>query len=237
MKRHDGRGPSDLRPIEVIHGFINRAEGSVFIKQGDTWVLCNVSVEEDVPPFLKDSGKGWITAEYSMLPRSTGVRMPREAGTGKVRGRTHEIQRLIGRSLRAVVDLERLCGRTLRVDCDVIQADGGTRTASVTGAYLAMTDAVRHLMKHGLIEEDPVLDTLAAVSVGLVDGEVLLDLDYEEDSRAEVDANFVITGSNRLVEVQGTGEAGPFSWERFHAMEKMAQAGVRAILRRVMADA
>ncbi len=233
MERHDGRGPEDLRPIEVIHNFLTHAEGSVLIKQGGTWILCAVSVEDEVPPFLREAEQGWITAEYSMLPRSTNVRTPRESQRGKIKGRTHEIQRLIGRSLRAVVDLNLLGPRTLRVDCDVIQADGGTRTASITGAFLALRDAVNYLLEKDLLDEDPILDSLGAVSVGVVNGQVLLDLDYEEDSRAEVDANFVLTGTGRIVEIQGTGEAGPFTWELFHAMAETARKGVSEILRRI----
>ncbi len=231
MFRQDGRSPDDLRPVEIVHDFLAHAEGSVLIKQGNTWVLCAVSVEDDVPPFLKDSGQGWVTAEYSMLPRSTHVRTARESRRGKVKGRTHEIQRLIGRSLRAVTDLNLLGPRTFIVDCDVIQADGGTRCASITGAFLALRDAVRKLLAQGRIGQNPIKDSLGAVSVGLVGGLALLDLDYQEDSCAEVDANFVLTGSGKIVEIQVTGEAGPFDWERFESLARMARKGVSEIIR------
>ncbi len=230
MPRQNGRRPDGLRPIEVIHNFLNHAEGSVLIKQGNTWVICAVSVENDVPPFLKDTGQGWITAEYSMLPRSTHVRMARESQKGRIKGRTHEIQRLIGRSLRAVTDLRLLGPRTFRVDCDVIQADGGTRTASITGAFLALKSAVEKLMSQGIIEQNPIKDTLGAISAGVVDGQILLDLDYQEDSSAEVDANFVLTGSGKIVEVQVTGESGPFKWDTFHSLAEIARKGVSEIL-------
>ncbi len=228
--RHDGRKYDELRPLSVERGFLTHAEGSVFIKMGATWVLCAVSVEEQVPSFLAETGLGWITAEYSMLPRSTAERMPRESMRGRVKGRTYEIQRLIGRSLRAVVDLELLGPRTLRVDCDVIQADGGTRTASITGAFQALKEAVESLMQSGLIAENPIKDDLAAVSCGILDGKALLDLDYEEDSQASVDANFVITGRGMLVEVQATGEEGPFGWEEFEELGRLARKGVKEIL-------
>ena len=231
--RHNGRKNDELRPITVERSFLTHAEGSVFIKMGSTWVLCAVSVEEQVPPFLAETGQGWITAEYSMLPRSTAERMPRESMRGKVKGRTHEIQRLIGRSLRAVVDLERLGARTLRVDCDVIQADGGTRTTSITGAFQALKEAVESLMHSGLITENPIKDDLAAVSCGIVKGQPLLDLDYKEDSQASVDANFVITGRGQLVEVQATGEEGPFGWDEFEELGRLAQKGVKEILEKV----
>ncbi|NDY41708.1 ribonuclease PH [Dissulfurirhabdus thermomarina] len=233
MRRPDGRAHDEVRPITVQHGYLAHAEGSVLYRQGQTWVLCAVTAEAEVPPFLRDSGSGWITAEYAMLPRSTAVRVPREGRAGAVRGRTHEIQRLIGRSLRAVVDLEALGPLTLRVDCDVLQADGGTRTASVTGAFLALRDAVATLLEQGRIDEDPVRDTLAAVSAGIVDGTALLDLDYAEDAAAEVDANFVLTGSGRLVEVQATAEAAPFEWAEFESLAALARFGVEVILARV----
>ncbi len=230
MKRHDGRRHDEVRRIEVTRRFLTHAEGSVFFKQGNTWILCAASVEEDVPPFLKGTGKGWVTAEYALLPRSTASRIPRESQSGKVQGRTFEIQRLIGRSLRSVVVLDRLGPRTLRVDCDVIQADGGTRTASITGAYLVLEEAVTRMLEMGLIEENPLKDRLAAVSAGVVDGDILLDLDYEEDSRAEVDANFVMTGSGGIVEIQGTAEGAPFSWSEFDRMAGLAREGIKQIL-------
>ncbi len=230
MKRHDGRRHDEVRRIEVARRFLTHAEGSVFFRQGNTWVLCAASVEEDVPPFLKGTGKGWVTAEYALLPRSTAFRIPRESRSGKVQGRTFEIQRLIGRSLRSVVDLDRLGPRTLRVDCDVIQADGGTRTASITGAYLVLEEAVTRMLEMGLIAENPLKDRLAAVSAGIVDGEVLLDLDYEEDSRADVDANFVMTGSGAFVEIQATAEGSPFAWSGFELMAGLGRKGITDIL-------
>ncbi len=233
MKRSDGRGADELRHIEVIHGFLSHAEGSVLIKQGGTWVLCVVSLEDEVPPFLKDTGRGWITAEYALLPRSTAVRTPRESRKGRIKGRTQEIQRLIGRSLRAIVDLELLGPRTLRMDCDVLIADGGTRTASITGAFLALRDAVDLLLKQGTLDKDPIIERIGAVSVGLVDGQVLLDLNYDEDCRASVDANFVLTESGKIVEVQATGEQGPFDWTVFDDMTELARKGVAQIINNV----
>lgn len=226
MSRNDGRETRELRPVTITRNFTKHAEGSVLIAFGDTRVICTASVEESVPPFLRGKGTGWVTAEYSMLPRATHTRSPREAAKGKQSGRTLEIQRLIGRSLRAVVDMSKLGERSIHIDCDVIQADGGTRTASITGAYLALVDAVSLLMSRGLLAENPVREAVAAVSVGIVDGEALLDLNYLEDSAAEVDMNFVMTSSNRFIEVQGTAEAEPFTVEQMNAMRELAMDGV-----------
>src|SRR5512136_2949823 len=216
--RSNGRSLDDLRPVSIIRNYLKHAEGSVLVSFGDTKVICTASVEENVPSFLRGKGTGWVTAEYSMLPRATHTRSQRESARGKVTGRTHEIQRLIGRSLRAVMDLTLLGERSILIDCDVIQADGGTRTASITGAYVALVDAVRWLKENGMITADPVLEAVAAVSVGMVNGEPLLDLNYEEDSSAEVDMNFVMTSSNRFVEIQGTAEGKPFTVEEMDAM-------------------
>lgn len=229
MSRNDGRRSGDLRPITITRNFIKHAEGSVLIEFGDTRVICTASVEESVPPFLRGKGTGWVTAEYSMLPRATHTRSTREASKGKQTGRTLEIQRLIGRSLRAVVDLDRLGERSIHIDCDVIQADGGTRTASITGAYVALIDALSTLRNRGQISLIPVRESVAAVSVGIVAGQVLLDLDYSEDSTAEVDMNFVMTSSDRFVEVQGTAEAEPFSIEQMDAMRTVAMTGIRRL--------
>ncbi len=226
--RPDGRRSDELRAVSIRRRFISHAEGSVLIEMGKTRVICTVSVEDRVPPFLKDTGSGWITAEYAMLPRSTLTRSQREVG--RPRGRTYEIQRLIGRSLRAVVDLAKLGERTLWVDCDVIQADGGTRTAAITGAYVALKDAVDFLRRKGLIEDDPVREALAAVSVGIIDGEIRLDLCYEEDSVAEADANFVMTESGGIVEIQVSAEKEPFSWKSFETMKELAWKGIKELL-------
>ena len=229
MIRNDGRGSCDLRPITITRRFTKHAEGSVLIEFGDTRVICNASVEESVPPFLKGKGTGWVTAEYAMLPRATHTRSPREAAKGKQTGRTFEIQRLIGRSLRAVTDLARLGERSVYIDCDVIQADGGTRTASITGAYVALADALAGLRDKGMFTDIPLKEAVAAVSVGIIDGEPLLDLNYQEDSTAEVDMNFVMTSSGRFVEVQGTAEAEPFTIEQMDAMRDQAMAGIRQL--------
>jgi ribonuclease PH len=226
IMRNDGRAPADLRDIRITRNFTHHAEGSVLIEFGGTKVICTASVEESVPPFLRGKGTGWVTAEYSMLPRATHTRSPREAAKGKLGGRTHEIQRLIGRSLRAVVDLRVLGERSILVDCDVIQADGGTRTASITGAWVALSDAVAFLLSRGLVSRSPIREEVAAVSVGIVGGEVLVDLDYSEDSAAEVDMNFVITSSGRFVEVQGTAESEPFTLGQMSAMTAAASAAV-----------
>ena len=223
--RPSGRQPNDLRSVEVIPHFSKHAEGSCLIKFGDTHVLCTATVEERVPNWMRNSGKGWVTAEYGMLPRSTGTRMDREAARGKQSGRTQEIQRLIGRALRAVVDVEKLGERQVRLDCDVIQADGGTRTAAITGAFIALSLAVKHLMDIGLVSESPIKDSVAAISCGIYNGTEVLDLDYAEDSEAETDANFVITGKGGLVEIQGTAEQEPFTEEQFHNLLSLAKAG------------
>jgi len=210
LLRSDGRRKDQVRPVKITRNFIKYAEGSVLIEMGDTKVICTASVEEKVPPFLKDKGQGWVTAEYAMLPRATHERTPREASRGKQSGRTLEIQRLVGRSLRAVTDMAEMGERTIWVDCDVIQADGGTRTASITGSFVALADAFTVLKGKKLIKKRPLTDYLAAISVGKVGGEVVVDLAYEEDSAAEVDMNLVMTGRGRYVEVQGTAEHVPF---------------------------
>src|SRR6266496_3656869 len=208
--RSDNRAPDQIRPVRIVPDFISTAEGSALIEVGNTRVICTASVEESVPAFLRNSGKGWISSEYGMLPRSTLTRTVRESVKGRPSGRTQEIQRLIGRSLRAVSDLKRLGERTIWIDCDVIQADGGTRTASITGAFIALGLAMQKLVEAGTLSAAPLRDYIAAISVGVVDGEVLLDLNYEEDSRAEVDMNFVMTGAKKMVEVQATAEQRPF---------------------------
>lgn len=228
--RIDGRAPEMLRPVNLIRNFIKHAEGSALIEVGDTRVICTVSAEEKVPPFRRDTGQGWITAEYAMLPRSTPERIIRESVRGRTGGRTYEIQRLVGRSLRAVADLRALGERTLWVDCDVIQADGGTRTASITGAFVALCDAVRHLRSQGRIDRFPLRDYVAATSVGKVQGSLLLDLNYSEDSQAEVDMNVVMTGKGGYVEIQGTAEISPFSHENFLAMLSLASKGIRELV-------
>jgi ribonuclease PH len=227
--RTNGRNPGELRPVSIIRNYIKHAEGSVLVSFGDTKVICTASVEESVPPFLRGKGTGWVTAEYSMLPRATHTRSPREAAKGKIGGRTHEIQRLIGRSLRAITDLTLLGERSIHIDCDVIQADGGTRTASITGAYVALSDAVTGLVRSGKLSTFPLREAVAAVSVGIVGGKVLLDLDYPEDSTAEVDMNFVMTSSDRFVEVQGTAEAEPFTLAQMDALRDSAIVGIRRL--------
>jgi ribonuclease PH len=228
--RSDGRENNELRKVKITRNFITTAEGSVLIELGNTRVICTASIEERVPPFLRDKKKGWVTAEYSMLPRATNSRMTREATTGRVGGRTHEIQRLIGRSLRAVVDLVMLGERSIWVDCDVIQADGGTRTASITGAFIALSDAVQSAIRNRLIYESPITDYLAAVSVGIIAGEPRLDLCYTEDSSAEVDMNVVMTGSGKIVEVQGTAESGAFSRDMLDSMLSLAEKGISELV-------
>jgi len=200
--RTDGRKPKELRPLRITPSYIKTADGSVLIEVGDTKVICTAKLEDRVPQFLRNSGKGWITAEYGMLPGSSETRIGRESSRGKIGGRTHEIQRLIGRSLRAIADLRSFGERTVWIDCDVIQADGGTRTASITGAYVALVEAVRRWLERGIINQDPIKDSVAAVSIGIIEGKILLDLAYEEDSRADVDMNFVMTGSGKFIEVQ-----------------------------------
>lgn len=229
MSRIDGRRPQDLRVVRYETGYLEWAEGSVLFEMGNTKVLCAATYEPGVPPFLQGKGTGWVTAEYSMLPRSTQVRTPREASRGRQSGRTLEIQRLVGRSLRAVTKMDRLPEATIWVDCDVLQADGGTRTASITGGYIAMALALQNLKERGVVDEDALADSVAAVSAGIVDGEGFLDLTYEEDSRAEVDFNVVMTGSGKLVEVQGTAEGQPFSREDLDAMLSQAAAGIHAL--------
>lgn len=227
--RNDGRGNNALRQVRITRKFTKHAEGSVLVEFGDTRVICTASIEESVPPFLRGKGTGWVTAEYSMLPRATHTRSSREAARGKQSGRTLEIQRLIGRSLRAVTDMVALGERSITIDCDVIQADGGTRTASITGAYVALHDALANLRDRGLIPQIPLKEAVAAVSVGIVDGKAVLDLNYIEDSAAEVDMNFVMTASNRFVEVQGTAEAEPFTVEQMDAMRVLATEGIQQL--------
>jgi ribonuclease PH len=230
--RSDNRAPEQMRPVNIVPNFISMAEGSALIEIGNTRVICTASVEESVPAFLKGSGKGWITAEYSMLPRSTLTRTPREASRGRQSGRTHEIQRLIGRALRAAVDLTRLGERTITLDCDVIQADGGTRTASITGAFVALGLAMEKLVEAGTLTAAPIRDFVGAISVGIVEGTILLDLCYEEDSRAEVDLNFVMTGGRRIVEVQATAEQHPFDEAQLKKMMDLAGRGIESLIAR-----
>ncbi len=225
FERNDQRPANQLRPIDFQRHFTKYAEGSVLICCGETKVLCNASVEERVPPFMRGEGRGWVTAEYSMLPRATHSRSMREAAKGKLSGRTQEIQRLIGRSLRAITDLKALGERTIQIDCDVLQADGGTRTASITGAYVALYDALAGLVDAGQLKSLPLLDSVAAISVGIVGGQPLLDLNYAEDSSADVDMNFVITGSGKFVEVQGTAEEEPFSLQELDLLRDLALQG------------
>jgi ribonuclease PH len=228
--RSDNRTPDQLRAVSIRPDFIRTAEGSALIEVGHTRVICTASVEETVPAFLRNSGKGWLSSEYGMLPRSTLTRTPREVSKGRASGRTHEIQRLIGRSLRAVTDLGKLGERTIWIDCDVIQADGGTRTASITGAFVALSLALKKLVEAGTLAAVPLRDFVAAVSVGIVDGEVLLDLCYEEDSRADVDMNFVMTSSRKMVEVQATAEHRAFDDQQFDQMLTLARKGVDALI-------
>ncbi|WP_094847684.1 ribonuclease PH [Bordetella genomosp. 9] len=228
--RHSGRAADELRPLAMTRGFTRYAEGSVLIKAGNTHVLCTASVLDKVPPFLKGQGQGWVTAEYGMLPRATHTRGDREAARGKQSGRTQEIQRLIGRSLRAVIDMAALGERTLHIDCDVLQADGGTRCASITGAWVAMADAVGLLMKRGDLAANPLRDHVAAVSVGMVDGRPVLDLDYEEDSGCDADVNVVMTGAGAFVEVQGTAEGVAFSRAELDAMLALAEHGINGLV-------
>ena len=228
--RPSQRKPDQLRAIRITRHYTKHAEGSVLIECGDTKVICTASVEERVPPHKKGSGEGWVTAEYGMLPRSTGERMSREAAKGKQSGRTQEIQRLIGRSLRAVVDLKKLGERTIQLDCDVIQADGGTRTASITGAFVALQDAVSGLMNKGLVKENPLKDAIAAISVGIYKGTPVLDLDYVEDSDCDTDMNVVMLGSGHFVEVQGTAEGHPFSREEMDTLLELAKHGISQLV-------
>ena len=228
--RPSGRRADELRAVKITRGFTRHAEGSVLVAMGDTQVLCTVSVEEGVPSFLKGKGQGWLTAEYGMLPRATNTRMRREAAEGKQSGRTQEIQRLIGRSLRAVVDLAALGERTLKIDCDVLQADGGTRCASITGACVAVADAIGWCKDKGLITGEPLRDHVAAVSVGVVDGAVVLDLDYAEDSSCDTDMNVVMTGAGGFVELQGTAEGAPFTRAEMDALVALAQDGIARLV-------
>lgn len=228
--RPSGRAANELRSIRITRNYTRHAEGSVLVEFGDTKVLCNASVEERCPPWLRGTGKGWVTAEYGMLPRSTGQRMAREAARGKQGGRTMEIQRLIGRSLRAVVDLEALGERSITVDCDVIQADGGTRTASITGGFVALADALKHMRERGTISRDPLHGQVASVSVGIYRGEPVLDLDYVEDSDCETDMNVVMNGGGAFVEIQGTAEGHPFRMDELQAMLGLAQDGIAELL-------
>jgi ribonuclease PH len=227
--RIDGRGPRDLRPLKVELGYLEWAEGSALLEMGKTRVLVAASFEPKVPRFLQGSGTGWVTAEYAMLPRATAIRTPREVQAGRPSGRTQEIQRLVGRSLRSVTGLERMGESTIWIDCDVLQADGGTRTASITAGYLALAQAVRSLAEEGSVPADVLTDSVAAVSAGIVEEDLLLDLAYEEDARADVDFNVVMTGSGRLVEVQGTAEGRPFSREQLDEMIELAADGVQQI--------
>lgn len=228
--RSDNRALDQLRPLNIVPDYISTAEGSCLIELGNTRVICTASIEETVPLFLRNSGKGWVTSEYGMLPRATLTRTAREAARGKQSGRTQEIQRLIGRSLRAICDMTKLGERTIWIDCDVIQADGGTRTASITGAFVAMGLAVQKLVEAGTLPASPVRDYVAATSIGIVDGEIMLDLAYEEDSRAEVDMNVVMTGSRKLVEIQGTAEQHPFDDEQLAQMLTLARKGIEQLV-------
>ncbi len=228
--RPSGRNPDQMRDVKITRNYVNHAEGSVLIEFGDTRVLCNASVEERVPGFKRGSGEGWVTAEYSMLPRATHTRGSREAVRGKQSGRTQEIQRLIGRSLRAVVDLNALGERSILIDCDVIQADGGTRTASITGAYVALQDAVQYLLKKRKLKTSPIHGAVAAISAGIVDGVPVLDLDYAEDSNAETDMNFVLNDAGAFIEVQGTAEGHAFRLEEMMSMVNLAQSGVSQLV-------
>lgn len=237
--RPDGRRPDEMRPVTISRDFIRHAEGSVLITVGETKVVCTASVEERVPQFLRETGQGWVTAEYGMLPRSTKSRSPRETSTGRPSGRTYEIQRLVGRSLRGVTDLPLLGERTIWIDCDVIQADGGTRAAAITGAFIALADALHVLRQNGQIASLPLKDFVAATSVGIMEGEVLLDLAYAEDAIADVDMNVVMTGAGRFIEIQGTAEDTPFDRSQLDAMLQVAASGIReliAIQRKLLAE-
>ena len=230
FQRYDGRDVNELRPVRITRGFTSNPAGSVLIEFGNTRVMCTASVEQRVPRFKKDSGEGWLTAEYSMLPAATHERMPRESMRGKVKGRTHEISRLIGRSLRAAVDLRALGENTIAIDCDVLQADGGTRTAAITGAYIALADAIAYLEAEGALVTGALREPVAAISVGIIDGHVCLDLPYEEDSRAEVDMNVVMTEEGRFVEIQGTGEHAEFDREQLNELLDVATKGCEELI-------
>lgn len=229
--RNDGRKFSDLRPVKVTKNFVIYPEGSVLIEFGNTKVLCNASIEEKVPSFLKGTGQGWITAEYSMLPRSTQSRMLRESTQGKVSGRTQEIQRLIGRALRAAADLNKLGERSIWIDCDVIQADGGTRTASITGGFIALSLAVARALEKGVLSENPIKNKIAAVSLGIVNGELLLDLNYEEDSSCEIDLNLVMDSEGKIIEIQGTGERGSFTKKELDKIVTLGWKGIQKLFK------
>jgi len=228
--RSTERANNEIRHIEILRDYTKHAEGSVLIKCGDTHVICNASIEEKVPSFLKGKGQGWVTAEYGMLPRSTSTRMPRESARGKQSGRTQEIQRLIGRSLRAIIDLKALGERTIHIDCDVIQADGGTRTASITGAYVALCDAINPLIEKEILKTSPIQDAVAAISLGVKDGEVLIDLDYAEDSNCDTDMNIVMTAQGKFVEIQGTAEGEPFTKDEMNNIILLAEQGIAKII-------
>jgi len=228
--RSDNRACDQLRPVNIVPNYISLAEGSCLIEVGNTRVVCTATIEDTVPQFLRNSGKGWVTAEYGMLPRATLTRSPREVTKGRAGGRTHEIQRLIGRSLRAVTDMEKLGERTVFIDCDVIQADGGTRTASITGAFIALGLAVKAMLESGALKASPISDFVAATSVGIVDGVAMLDLCYEEDSRADVDMNLVVTGTGKLVEVQATAEHRPFDDAQLAELMALARRGIESLL-------
>lgn len=231
MKRKDGRAFDELRSVKVTRNYLSHAEGSVFFELGNTKVVCTASVEAKVPSFLRGSGQGWVTAEYSMLPRATAVRTVREVSQGRVCGRTHEIQRLIGRSLRSVTDLSALGGEnTIWLDCDVVCADGGTRTAAITGAFIALYDALQFLLREGKISELPISEFVAATSVGIIEGQICLDLDFDEDSRADVDMNVVMDGKGKFIEIQGTAERDSFTWDELDLLLKLAQKGVTGLI-------
>jgi len=232
IKRNSGRKFNELRPIKITNNYLMSDAGSVLVEFGNTKVICAASLDNKTAPFLRNTGKGWLTAEYSMLPMSTQTRTARESVRGRLGGRTHEIQRLIGRSLRTVTDLTAFGEKTIYLDCDVIQADGGTRTASITGAFIALVDLLKKMRQDGIVKEIPVSDFVSAISVGIIDNQVLLDLEYEEDSRADVDMNFVMTGSGLFIEVQGTAERVPFNKEQIAQMTDMASGGIRQIIER-----
>jgi len=230
LQRIDQRKNYELRPTKIITDFISYAPGSVLIEVGKTRVICTATLDEKVPPFLKGTGKGWLTSEYSMLPASTQVRKARESSRGKLEGRTQEIQRLIGRSLRSVINLDLIGERTIWIDCDVIQADGGTRTASITGGFVALALCIKHMIANGIIGQNPITDYVAAVSMGIYNDEILLDLCYEEDSQAMVDMNLVMTGSGKIVEIQGTAEGNPFNIDKLFSLIELGQAGIHQLI-------
>jgi ribonuclease PH len=227
--RPDGRKSDEMRAVKISHHFLENAEGSVLIELGKTKVICSASIEDKVPLFLKDQNRGWITAEYAMLPRATETRTLRESTIGRISGRTHEIQRLIGRSLRSVVDLELIAQKTFWIDCDVIQADGGTRTAAITGAFISLCSAIQYALENNILEKNPLTDNCAAVSVGIVDNMPVLDLCYEEDTSAQVDMNIVMTGNGKIIEIQGTAEGNPFSSQELDEMLRLAKEGIQQL--------